>query len=290
MEIDPPSEACPTLKHCLDTKGSNSPTHKKVMRGGKASPKPTSDAEEQPSPTIVATKRKKKPLVPTAKSKRKSTSNLPPSPPWFHPNRTPEPPAVTTELDTQFTFNPSDDPFSFETPKQTLCPISKAEPKGGNKPADSSGEAEMSGDRDKAANTFQSLNIEWELDPDTSVTDMLSFIREGKETQIIAATPTAKGGEWHIFRTDGSCPDLDHWSDNPYDFLPSKKLNALIDFWHKPKMPTTLTEDEKCFLGCPKIKKMLIKVVCKAALPNNKRTAWFRVATLSALSQNKADV
>ena len=49
----------------------------------------------------------------------------------------------------------------------------------------------------------------------------------------------------------------------------------MIDLWCNPNLPTTLTNDEKSFLREPRIKKILVKVVCRAALPEDKRTAWF---------------
>ena len=273
MEVDPLSAARPTLKHRLNAKGGNSPTHKKP-RDKKETPEPSSDANEQPSPMITAAKRKMKPLVPHAKSKRTTMSNPPPSPPRFNPNTPPEPPS--TERNSQFTLNPSDEPFSFETPKQP--PRSTRETKANNN------------NNNEPEDNFPNLNEEWELDPETSVADMLKYIREGKETQIVAIMLATKGAEWHIFRSDGSHPDLDHHSDNQYDFLPSTKLEAMIDLWHNPKLPTTLTNNKKSFLGEPRIKKILVKVVCQAALPEDKRTAWFQSAILSTLAQNKADV
>ena len=37
-------------------------------------------------------------------------------------------------------------------------------------------------------------------------------------------------------KRDGSCPDLDHHSDNPCDFLPLTKLDSLAKFWRKEYM------------------------------------------------------
>ena len=280
MEIDPPSASRPTLKRRLDAKGGDSPAHKKVLRDTRTSPEPSSDAEEPTSPSpLTTTKRKKKAQAPGTKSKRNSAGNPAPSPPRFNPKGTSDPPAE--ERESQFTINPSDEPFSFETPRRPLPPIDEDE---------ASGEPEMATEGNDPSDTFLGLDEDWELDHETSVTDMLSHIREGKGTHIVAAEPATKGGEWHVFRSGGDRPELDHRSDNPYDFIPAKKFEALIEFWRNPQNPSTLTSDEKRFLAEPKIKKMLIKVVCKAPLPEDKRTAWFRAAILSVLSQNKADV
>jgi len=127
-------------------------------------------------------------------------------------------------------LNPLGAPFSFETPKQLPHTID---------------EAVDSGIKDEPKDTFLSLDEEWELDPETSVADMLKFIKEGRGTKIVAATPAEKGGEWHIIRSGGDRPDLKHHSDNPYDFIPSTKFEALIDYWRNPKQPCNLTNDEK---------------------------------------------
>lgn len=170
----------------------------------------------------------------------------------------PKPPA--TEHDIQFMFNPSGDLFTFETPKQSTCMI---------------GTNDTNDKDDEPKDTPLDLDKEWELDPKTLVADMLKYIREGKETQIVAVMPTTKGVEWHIFKSNRSCPNLNHHSNNQYDFLPSIKLEAMIKLWHNLAMLTILTGDKKCFLGEPRIRKILVKVVCQAALPNEKRTVWF---------------
>ncbi len=231
----------------------------------KTTPERSPEPEEQPSPTVEILKRKKKALASHANSKR-STPDAAltpiPIPPRFTMFLAPETPNTVCDSPAMVPVNTPGDPFSTDTPSQLPHPIIK------------DGIAGME-EVPKPEDTLLSLNDNWETDPEASVANMLRFIKPAKGNLLATITPAEKGGEWHIFRSGGDHPDLDHHSDNPYDFLPSAKLEALIQHWSNPMVSTGLTEAEKRALGQPKIKKILVKVVCRLALTIEQKTAWF---------------
>jgi len=98
--------------------------------------------------------------------------------------------------------------------------------------------------------------------------------------------------EWSIIHTSTNCPDLNHHSNNPYDFLPVSTLEKLVKYWKKEeKEPFILTRVEKVTLGDPRIGKVIVKVIHSGPMPlNNKRkNAWVRSAIISIASQNKLE-
>ena len=133
-------------------------------------------------------------------------------------------------------------------------------------------------------------DFEWAIDHNALAIDMANFISAGTDARVTAVTPATREGEWHIVRRDPSRPDLDHHSDNPYDFLPATKLISLAKFWRKEYVdPEDLSMKERGTLGRAEVKKILVKVVSNRSLDNGKKSAWFRAATVSALEQSGTD-
>ena len=90
-------------------------------------------------------------------------------------------------------------------------------------------------------------------------------------------------------RKDPARPDLDHQSDNPFDFLPTAKLENLLKHIKGLEVDASkLSDTEKKWYRSPKIKKILVKVVYSGTNPieKNRRTVWFRAATYSAIAQS----
>ena len=113
-------------------------------------------------------------------------------------------------------------------------------------------------------------------------------------TQMNAITPTQQTAkpEWSLLRMNPERPDLNHHSDNPFDFLSMAKLDMLIRFCHGDvEAAGKLTKIEKDVLGDSRIEKILVKVVCSGPSPidEDRKNAWIRSAILSAIAESGVD-
>ena len=135
--------------------------------------------------------------------------------------------------------------------------------------------------------SYLNLQGNWDEDPEATVTNMLSIWNTSSDTKFAAEAPNATPGEWHIFKSDPARPDLDHYSDNPFDFLHASKLHSLLRFMADHTVPMNeLSAIERRWLGRPSIKKILVKVVHHGPpLEDDCKSAWFRAATISAIAQ-----
>ena len=125
--------------------------------------------------------------------------------------------------------------------------------------------------------------------------DILVGFREEWETGPPGTAPAQHPPkqEWSLIRVNTERPDLNHHSDNPFDFLSAAKLDKLIRFRKNDKEATEkLTIVEREVLGDPRIKKILAKVVCYGTPPMDaeRRNAWICSAILSAIAQSGAEV
>ena len=91
--------------------------------------------------------------------------------------------------------------------------------------------------------------------------------------------------EWSLIRTSADRPDLDHYSNNPYDFLPAAKLNDLIGFLQGDNEASSrLTIAEREALGKPSVRKILVKVVGVGTTPIDEERS--RLDTVSSPISN----
>ena len=131
---------------------------------------------------------------------------------------------------------------------------------------------------------------EWDQDPEAEIVDM-SKIVSIQNAQMSAKAP-AQGSikqEWSLITHNPARPELDHRSDNPFDFLPNAKLEKLIRFWRgEPEATDRLTTMETNFLAEPRMKKVLAKVVNVGSptIDNDRKCAWIRSAITSAIIQS----
>jgi len=134
---------------------------------------------------------------------------------------------------------------------------------------------------------------EWDV-AEIDLADVFAIWGSASRTQLNSTELPKPTGEWHIMRKDPAHPDLDHQSDNPFDFLPTAKLENILRFikGQQEVEASKLSEIEKMWYGRPQIKKILVKVVYSRTNPieKNRRTAWFRVATYSAIAQSGGKV
>ena len=136
---------------------------------------------------------------------------------------------------------------------------------------------------------FLNMN-DWEEDAENMTKKVFGFWKLDEIPAFAAALDQPEvTGEWHIVRSDPACPELDHKSDNPFNFLPAEKLDSIIRFMKKQQVDDKkLSAIEKVWLGHPKIRKILVKVIHNGLTPleRNRNAVWFRVATCSAIAQS----
>jgi len=253
------------------------------------SQKPTDDLESeddtQTSPTVAATKRKKAP--PSHLPSRKPHSKGDPRPP--------SPPQLTAFNSTDVFKAPQGTPLppAFELPPPEPSNPGVTQPVANQVEEDNDPDDEIvDSDINDAITGFRE---EWEADPTAVWTDMaLTIAAEPAAAMNVDTTAqphTRK--EWSLILSSSDRPDLEHHSDNPYDFLPAAKLDKLIHFWMGNKeAEASLSKIEKEFLGQTKVKKILAKVVLIGDTPveYGRKVKWIRSAILSALAQRGADV
>ena len=285
MDIDPPSYArrAPKRPHDAqsdDAHSGETPAAKRFQPYEEPGPEPESEGEDIPSPSKPATL-KKKSIPPHLTAKKQTAKNTPspPPPPRFHRETTPDIVATTSNAILPMAFSEVQAPteaLTLELPPSPLKEINDIDPETGGVPIDST----------------LNLQGDWDEDPETTVANMLENWNTSSEVKFAAEAPSTTPGEWHIFRTDPARPDLDHHSDNPFDFLHASKLHSLLRFMaEKPVPMNELSIVERQWLGRPSIKKILVKVVHEGPpLEDDSKSAWFRAATISAIAQCGKDV
>ena len=281
METDPTTMARLALKRPHDANSGDTPAPKRVQISRNPTPDPDSEDDPQQSPTLNASRRRKStPATAATKRTHNKTTPQPLLPPMFLRNTpTVTPPSLNIQLPPAFEFTLPADP---ETTKDTLPPAQNI----------ATNPQSPSLDENDIKATFESLCEEWVDNPNPTTADM-SKIFGTRPTSLMAATapnlPTTEK-EWALVQTNTKSPHLDHHSDNPFDFLTVSKLDSLIRLWKNEKMEDNeLTKNEKMFLGTPKIKKILAKVVSQGSPPieDERRNMWLRAAVLSAMATPK---
>ena len=275
MEVEPTTPTRQSLKRPLDAHSGQTPAPKRFQRLLLDQGDPESEDEDnQKSPTVAATSKKKKKQAAPRKTPdpaphRPPPLRLPPAtaqdktkekePPVLPTAFAPSPPAVATE-------DPPTPPTETTEPNYTLS----------------------NEDLDAALEGYKE---EWSLDPAIEVFDMSKIIDTAQNAKMPAKAPAQQPvrQEWHLIPPNPARPDLDHKSDNPFDFLPNAKLEKLIKFWKNEQGATaSLTRVEKEFMGEPRIKKVLAKVVNVGSptIENDRKCAWIRSAITSAIAQS----
>ena len=234
------------------------------------------------SPTKSMAKRKKSSNTHT--SQKRTSARLtftPPPQPIFRtdsPKLTPNPPQ-NTQL-----------PQAFETPKAVTKTHPPPTPPTHEIPA-------LDEDSDEAdfLEELEGLRGKEDTDQTAGIFDIGGVFQKDADNQLQMKAPTQEPAqrEWSIISTSADRPDLNHHSDNPYDFLPVSTLEKLVKYWKKEeeKEPFVLTKVEKATLGDPRIGKVIAKVVHSGPMPLNdeKKNAWVRSAIISIASQNKSE-
>jgi len=134
---------------------------------------------------------------------------------------------------------------------------------------------------------------EWDV-AEIDLADVFAIWGSASRTQLNSTELPKPTGEWHIVRKDLARPDLDHQLDNPFNFLPTAKLENILRFikGQQEVEASKLSEIEKMWYGRPQIKKILVKVVYSGTNPikKNRRTTWFRAVMYLAIAQSRGKV
>ena len=279
MEADPNTAARLALKRPHDANSGETPAPKRVQMSRNPTPDPDSDDDPQQSPTLIASRRRK--ITPATGASRKTQNKsipYPPLPPLF-PSNTPiiTSPMLNTKLPPAFEFSLPAHQVITEGPSSLT---QNPEPTTHSPSID---------EKDIKA-TFDSFCEEWADNPNPEADDLTKIFNTRPTSQMTAIAPTQQASEkeWALVQMDTKLPHLNHHSDNPFDFLTVSKLDSLIRLWRKEKMDENeLTKNEKMFLGTPRIKKILVKVVCQGSplIEDERRNMWLRAAILSAIVQ-----
>ena len=156
-------------------------------------------------------------------------------------------------------------------------------------------DAEMNMDAPEAPEVEEDSLSDWDVDTENTWAKFLEIWTATVKKQWTSVVPSqaAKAGEWHIIRKDPKSDELDHQSENPFNFLPHHKLDSLINYMAHKKVPLSkLSVAERKWYGRPKIRKILVKVVFNGSNPLEigRRTTWFRAAICSAITQSRGKV
>ena len=276
MDLDPTTPTRLSLKRPLDTHSGQTPAPKRQQKVLPVQETPESeDDDTQRSPIVAATARKKK----AGKHNPRNTPDPAPS--------RPPPLRLPSATATDETKSPSPLPMAFAptTPTQMLPSEAPSSPAAEMVEPNSTLSAE---DLDNALAGYRQ---EWSLDPAIEIFDMAKIIDTAQDTKMRAKAPAQipVKQDWHLIPPNPTCPDFNHESDNPFDFLPITKLDKLIRFWKGEKEAAdNLTRVEKEFMGEPRIEKVLAKVVNVGlpAMTMDRKCAWIRSAITSAITQS----
>ena len=234
-----------------------------------------SEADDQSSPSIKVTKRKKKappPAIPATKRPSAKTKARPPTPQTS--NQTPND-IFTAPQGTPFTLNfGTPAPESLTPPQPTETHITETD----NDPEKTATEKDI-------FEEFSTFQDEWEADPSVVATDMSKAYGSAPEDPMNCAAPGVKK-EWSMIMVSDYRQGLDHYSENPFDFLTAAKFDKLTQFWRgNAAANKALSRIERDCLGETKMKKMLARVVHSAALMKGPRDEWIRSAIASITAQ-----
>jgi hypothetical protein len=253
---------------------------------------PESETDETTSPSATASLIRLRSIPPHPMSKKQTAQNTPQTqPPTAMPNflgeTTPDG-TITTEE-----YMPDEDmlPMAFT---ETAPPADKQEPPPPPPPAEEVVTDNMEMEEEKIVDPFTNM-LDWDEDTDNTVEKVLSHWSITNDTQYNATLPDQPEitGEWHIIRLGLSRPDLAHQSDNPFDFLPAGKLDSIIRYIAGQQVDEkSLSSVEQIWLGRPRIRKILVKVVHSGPTPlgRDRKTTWIRAATCSAIAQSGGKV
>jgi len=268
-----------SVKRPLDTPSGATPKPKRFAHDPNAESESDLESETIDSPTKSMTKRKKSSNTHTSQ-KRTQARNVftPPPQPNFHtlsPQPAPSPP-LSPQL-----------PSTLMTPKtgtKTLPPQPTLPPHETPAQDDDPEETDF-------LEELEGLRGEENTDQTTGIFDIGGVLQKDAENQLQMKAPTQEPTqrEWSIIRTCTNRPDLNHHSDNPYDFLTTNTLEKLVKYWRKEE--NTLTKMEKATLGDLRIGKVIVKVVHSGPIQmnNERKSAWIRSAIISIATQSKTE-
>ena len=138
-------------------------------------------------------------------------------------------------------------------------------------------------------NILAAFKEDWEADPKMEAINMSKILDTDPGTLMKAISPIQKlvKKEWNIIDRAPNCPDLDHHSENPYNFLPVIKLEKLIWHWRSKSMATDkLTVIDLAILGKLNMKKVLAKVVSMgpSLIEECKKKVWICDTIISVVT------
>ena len=315
MSTDPLTPPRLALKRPLDSHSGETPTPKRIQRAKRDSPEPESEGDSPESPTVPISKRTMPKSSKHSSKKLQSTSKPRPSPPIrlslgtrsgseTPHNTTPTPsigpmsPLPLAYLDGN-SIPPGSPPLSTTT-LESLQPegADPLQPQAAAQVQDTMN-TELSNETsepidDELKDTIDSLEDEWNADTTTGEIDISAIYGFEPVDQILNPAPTRKTAksEWLIIRKDASRPELDHQTDNPFDFWPATTVSNLIRHWRGDSDATSkLSATERNLLGNPRAKLILAKLVYTGTDPleEAQKNTWIRSAIISAIAQNGAE-
>ena len=278
MDVESTPQNRHSLKRPLDAHSGNTPAPKRVQLVPKPTPDPESEDDNPESPTATVTQRRKH--TPTQTNPKSSAPRLPP------PQFITDAPVSGSMSGLTLSQQEITLPPAFEPPPQELTPAveDSAQSPEPNEQANALSAEEIQ-------DALSGFREDWGTDPTLECFDMAAIVDAVPELQMPTTAPTQTPfkQEWALIQKTDDRPELHHYSDNPFDFLPNTKLDKLIQFWKKDQEATDeLTKSEREILGEPRIKKMLAKVVTigKTPIEDKRKNKWIRTAMLSALAQS----
>ena len=279
MDYTPATPVRLSLKRPLDASSGETPAPKRLQHDPTPMLEYESEEESMASPTATVT-RKKKSAQSQPPTRKPTSKNMPkpPPPPHFHestPQMTLSTPRAATLPEA---FEHIDNgPIAPETQLEQQQPLQEVE------------ENDDVLDENEINEVLAGFQEEWASDPSAIEIDMSKVFDTEPREMLKATAPGQKPvkREWDIIDTSPDHPDLNHQSDNPYDFLSAAKLDKLLRFWKgDEEAAMALTKAERDFLGDTKIGKMLVKVVVHGPdLDEEKKIEWFRAAITSIVAQ-----
>jgi len=268
-----PASSRQTLKRPLESSSGDTPAPKRHQTAEKPVPEPESEGEEPKSPTPAPKKKKARQSLKTPKTSAPKPAPRPPIPRFSNTPQPAEPPQDrASPLPEAFTPAPSEPPPD-------------AQPESPNEDSQS-----HNPDNIEFGDAIAILEEDWAPDP-TAEKKNLSRLFGPIQCSVIQAPPPTQEqvkSKWDIVLLNHDRPELNHVSDNPYDFLPIEKIENLIRFWQDDKeAEQKLSDLDKRVLGNPGIRKILAKVVTAGPQPieEDKRFAWIQAAIASVVSQ-----
>ena len=282
MEVDPKTPTRIIRKRPHDTDSGETPAPKRFQQDlspmQEAGPEDANADPVSPSPTFTIVRKKKKGPLQSQPTRKYGNNSAPKVPPQLQFEEIPMM-APTAAQDT-----PLPDAFGHTSLEPSEPELTPEQTQALQEEDDNQDVL----DDEQLESVLAAFKEDWEADPVMTFIDMSKILDTVPGAQIKAKAPGQKSvkREWSIIDREPNRPDMDHHSENPYDFLPAIMLEKLIRYWKKESKATDkLTNEDKATLGQPMMRKMLAKVVSIGKMEEDKMHTWIRAAVLSVVAQ-----